>query len=88
MKKSGTIAPPIIKVSSEPPRASMMTLGRFSSMLPMGTFIFKQQKSSKFDDVSKKEKENYYKIENEEALKADPRMFAAGKTFFTPWDIA
>jgi hypothetical protein len=32
--------------------------------------------------------ENYYKIENMEALKADPRMWAAGDTFFTPWDIA
>ena len=38
--------------------------------------------------MSKKEKENYYKIDNEEALRADPRMWAAGNTFFTPWDIA
>jgi hypothetical protein len=37
---------------------------------------------------SKQTNEKYYKIENMEALKADPRMWAAGDTFFTPWDIA
>lgn len=35
-----------------------------------------------------KKDEKYFNIENEEALKADPRTWDAGDMKFSPWDIA